>query len=66
MSSTERVTPPPYGLTSYDLLHLPEDRRRFYRELGENQGLRRLARELIVPGRTGKALPVDQGQILDR
>jgi uncharacterized protein YcgI (DUF1989 family) len=64
MSSAERVTPPPYGLKSYELLHPTADRQRFYREIGENQALRRLARELLVAARTGKAFPVAKGQLL--
>lgn len=64
MTSTQPVSPPPYGPKGYDLLHLNDEQRRFYSAIGENRANRKLAKELIVAARTGKAFMVDEGQVL--
>ena len=64
MTSQERVTPAPYGPKGREMLLLTEAQQRFYRDIGENRTARKLARELIVKARTGRAFTVDQGQVL--
>jgi len=64
MAETERVTPPPYGPRSYELLQLSDEQQRFYRDIAASTARRKLAKELFVAPRAGKAFPVDQGQLL--
>jgi uncharacterized protein YcgI (DUF1989 family) len=64
MTSQEQVTPAPYGPKGRELLRLTEIQERFYRDIGENRTARKLAKEIIVKPRTGKAFTIDRGQLL--